>query len=245
MSEGKNTDVRPVARQFVLSGWSDSIQPKDVYSDGTTNEPRGEEATQGGREWQQKVYKLSFSLIVEQVSDDGNQHVYKVLVNDDSDLLVSTYSKRSKKTTSSALAVPKKKSKGKSLALVYGVHPDGKCTLSHPTGQAGAILTAELYSWLLGQIDDVIQYRLQQQNKQTTDDDTGQRVESASTPTNVGGHQTRGRGKALRPKVRAEALPEEGAGMVETYGEILGERRGHIEDRLAGMGDVAGNREKH
>lgn len=210
-------DVRPIARQLVLSGMRDSIQPKDVFGDGSSEESERQE-TAKKPDWQSKVYNISITFQFEQVSVDGDKHVYSILFNDDANLLATPISTRSKKAIGPTVTIPQKKSKSKKMAMVYRVHESGSATFSHPVGQAALRDVAEVYSFILGQIDDAIQFRLQQQAEQTTGNDTRQRDKGTLAPKDVGRHQTARRGEKIRAQVLPETLPETSPALVETDG---------------------------
>lgn len=233
----KNKDVKAIARQFVLSGLSGIMEPREIYSDGSTQQLGRKENDTKGPDWQQKTYQATVSFIIEETGLAGDKHEYRVRLNDDAHLLVTTYSARSKKATSPTVAIPQKKGKDTTLALVYGVHKEGPGTLAHPTGQEGIRIAANIYSFLLGQIDNAIQYRLHQLKGQETTDDTGERYSSSLLRKDVGGHKKTGGGKEIRPKVLSEALPETTPILVEAIGALLGDGHPDYQDRIKRVGD--------
>lgn len=232
MTAGSNkTNVRAIARQLVLSSFGGSVQSRDVFSDGST-QPVGEQKDSAKPNWEQKNYKLSFTVQLEEISVDGDKHVYQISLNDDANLSMLPISKRSKSATGQAVTVPQKKSKSKKVAVVYGIQQDGKLSLPHTSGLKSLTGIADFYSWLLGQIDDAIQFRLQQQKNQKTDDDAGKRDESPQPQEDVGKHKKAGRGKKVRAEVLPEALPEEAAVLVENDGPVLGNGYANIVNQL-------------
>jgi len=235
--KGSTKDVRPIARQFVLSGFVNSIQQEDVYSDGSKKQLVRENVGAKGPDWKQKSYQATINFIVEEVSVDSDKHIYYISINDDANLSIATYSTRGKKATSENVTVPQTQSKTKKLALVYGIHEDGSCTFSHPSGQTGARILADVYSFLLGQIDDAIQFRLQQLADKARNDDTGERIESTLPQENVGEHPKARRGKKVLPQVLPKTIPENSPLLVAYERAVLGNGYENEPDKPGGMDD--------
>lgn len=238
----KTRNVRALARQLVLSGCGNSIQSKDIYSDGDETIGRRAKTTKEPQ-WEQTVYRAAVSFVIEQVSVGSDKHEYKIFINDDADLSLCTYAKRGKKATSDVFTVPQAKSQTKTLAMVYGVHKSGELSLSLTARQEGVQNAADVYSWLLGQIDDAVQFRLQRLEEQAHNDDPAKRDKGTLPQENVGEHQAPRRRKTVRTKIRTKTIPEDPSVLVGVDGQVLGMRPGNGQYQPEGLGDNPGHRE--
>jgi len=233
----KVTNARREYRQQFLSGFEPVVQPGDANSNSKTLRDLTNETPQvhkGAR-----CYNLSIPLIIEQVSNDSGEYIYRVLLNDDANILVAPYSIRGKKETGQAVNLPKTGIKGgTSFSMVYGVHEDGVGSLSHTKQHPIQQVAPQLYGYVLGAIDRAIQCTILITEDQKGDDGTGQRIESTPTSEVLGTDKKARRGKKVLSQVLPETLPEEAANLVEDDRKILGGRQ---EDAQNGLDRVRGD----
>jgi len=231
-------NARRQYRQQFLSGFEPVVQPgnEDGNSKTVTSVQNGPTQVKQG----ERSYYISIPVIIEQVSNDNQQYIYRILLNDDPDLFVSPYSIRSKKATGQAAYLPKTHIKGgSSFSMVYGVHKDGDGSLSHTQQHPIQQVAPQLYSYILGAIDRTIQCTLLLPERQKTVDDTGQRKERAPISEVIRTYTEKRRGKKVLPEVLPEALPEEATILVETDGTILGGGQENNEPGLVILGSDA------
>jgi hypothetical protein len=237
MSKKGSRNVGRYYRQQVLSGYEHFIQQEKQDNDSASVEQRGTQAAiWNARE--QACYQILVPVIIEKISVDSERYGYKILLNDDVDILVAPYSKRGKKTTKPPTSIPGKTGqKSSSLRMVYGVHATGQPPLSHPLELNVPEALARLYSFILGKIDATLQCTLQQLENPPGDDDTRERAESASPPKSVGANKEGRRSKKVRAKILPEALSEIPAQVDELDGALLGSGQGDNDNRLDSVGN--------
>ena len=232
-------------RQLFFSGFKSDIQPgnEDGNSKTVKQVAERQEPVKGAR-----CYKILVPVIIEQTSYDSGQYNYRILLNDNANLPISPYSIRGKKDIGPSANAPKKEGRRtNAIHLVYGVHEDGVRALSHTNQSNVQPDAAQIYSFVLGQIDRAIECTIFEHQNGKGDDDTGKRVESTSPSKSVRSNKKTRRSKKVLPEVLPETLPEEPARMVEVDREVLGwgpmyTEAGHI--RLGGYPDDRGNPEK-
>lgn len=225
----KPTNVRREYRQSFLSGYEHIAQSRDengnskaeIVVDGSPKVKRG-----------QAMYQVSVTFLIEQVSSDSGEYLYRVLLNDDPDILAMPVSKRSKKPTGQNAYLPKTGVKGgDSFSLVYGVYQSRQRSLSHTPQHPLQRVTPQIYSFLLGVIDRAIECTILIPENAPRIDDPGQRIESTPTQKSIRDNKKKGRRKKIRAKVLSEALPEEAASVVEIDGQVLGRGQANSEIR--------------
>ena len=226
----KPKNVRREYRQSYLSGFEHPAQPRDengnretdIVVEGSKPIPRGK----GG-------YQVSVTFVIEPIGNDSGKHNYRVLLNDDPDILITPYSIRGKKATGQAAYAPKKGIKGgDSFSLVYGVHESGNRSLSHTTQHPLSRVLPQIYSFLLGAIDTAVECTILVPENETANDDPGERIEGSATQKVLGTNTQKGWRKKVRTKVQSETVPEEATGMVEINGTVLGWGQANSEIRL-------------
>lgn len=216
--KGNVQNVGRIYRQQVLSGYEHINQPSDTNGDSSQDEQRGEEKL-SSKFWQSKTYQVSIKLIIEKTSNGGDEHKFTIRLNDDNDVLISPYAKQSKRVSKDAFTILGSSSrKTVSLPMVYGIHKAGVCTLSPSSGNSLPETIAQLYSFLLVQLDRTVECIILKQENKTGDDDNGERVQSDESPKVLGSNKAKGRSAKILPKVRDETIPEIPAKMVETDG---------------------------
>lgn len=216
MSEKAGRNARPKYRQQLLSGWSGFGKPENWHGDSTQEEQP--EATEVHLT-KQKAYHVSIPVIIEPVSVSGNELQYKICIYDDLDLSVSPFSTRGKRPLAPTIGIPgEKSSRAIKIPMVYGVYENGDTPLSHTNKSRLFDLTASIYSAVLGAIDTAIERAIFDLEKQAANDDTGERIEGASTPKSLGDNTASGRSKKVLPKVLSETLPKESTGLDEDNG---------------------------
>lgn len=235
--KGTVQNVRRHYRQQVLSGYEHIIQPQDESGDNSQNE-QGGEVKLPPKFWKSKAYQVTVKLIVEKARSSGDKYKFRIRINDDADLLVATYATQSKRVSKETVTIPGKGSRPTvSIPMVYGIHQEGISALSPTDGHTLPEAIAQFYSFLLVNLDRTIERIILEQKDAPGNDDTGKRVQGNGPSKKLGTDKAkRRRGKVL-PKVRDEAIPEVSPQMVETYGEILGERLSDIQNRLGPMGN--------
>jgi len=235
ISKQKRENVVKRYRQLFLSGYEHTAQSSDEKRDSQKNAKIPEQRPEVPRG--KGSYNVSVQFVIEEIGNDCGKHTYRVLLNDDPNILIAPYSIRSKKETGQTFNLPKKNIKGgTSFSVVYGVHEKGGSSLSHTEQHKIQFVTPLLYSFILGAIDRAIECTVLEPNKEQANDDTNKRIESTPPPKNVGTDKKAGRGKKIRAKVLPKALPEEAAGVVETNGSLLGGRQA---DAKAGPVELA------
>lgn len=211
MSNKVGKNARRDYRQQLLSGWSDFGKPENWDSG---SPPEVKPAIEEGFTRKQTAYQISLPVVIEQISLHGDELLYTIRLNDDVDLPISTYSKRSKKAVEPSTTIPRKNIKGSvSVPMVYGVQPGGQYSLSHTVDNQTVKLSTAIYSHLLEQVDRAVECLILKLEKQETNDDARKRKEGTQSPKNLGTNQETRWGKALRAKVLSETVPEESTGM--------------------------------
>jgi hypothetical protein len=234
MTKKETKNARPLYRQQVLSGYERFVQPEN-QDDSSSQDEQGREETPKGF-WQQKSYLLSIPIIIEKTGFRGDEYQYKILINDDADIPVSSYSARSKKATSSPVTIHSEtSSKTNKIPMVYGIHEGEVNPFSHPDGRGVPELIASIYSYVLGQIDRTLQRAVQFPAQQEGNDDARQRNKGTQSHKSLGANMDGRRGKKVRAEVRAEATSESSSKVDENDREILGNRPGDREDKLVGV----------
>lgn len=239
--EGKIVvNVRRQYRQLLLSGYEHPAQSTNEKRDHktlpklTTEPPKLRKG--------ERAYNLSIQVVIEQVSNDSGEYIYRVLLNDDPNLSVTPYSVRGKKETGPAVDLPKKGNKGgDSFSMVYGIHKGGQRALSHTPQHPLQRVLPQIYSFILGAIDRAIECTILIPEEAPRIDDPGQRIESTPTQKSLGADKKKRRGKALRPQVLPETLPEEAAILVADDGQVLGWEQRNPSHRLIDLGSGTDN----
>lgn len=235
----KVQNVRRGYRQLFISGFEHLAQSRDENGNSKTEiVVGGSKPVKRG----ERSYKVSFTLILEQVSNDSGEYVYRVLVNDDPDISVTPYSIRSKKETGQTAHLPKTGIKGgSSFSLVYGIHESGNCSLSHTAQHSLPKVAPQLYSIAMGAIHRAIECTILLPENEKENDDTGERSEGSPTQKSLGTDKEKRRSKKVRAEVLPEAIPEKTPVLVETDRAILGERPGNREVGPINLGSGADN----
>jgi hypothetical protein len=207
-------NARRIYRQQVLSGFERVVQPANANSGSEANGKRDETPQDiTGK----KYYQVLIPVIIEEISSSDLEHNIKLHFNADADLLVSAYSLRGKKAIEPSVTVPRATGeKVNKVPMVYGVHTSGMYTLSYPIGHKPHEGIADIYSTILGQIDTACKRALLKPEKQERDANARKRDESTQPPKDLGANKKARRGKALRAKIRIEALPETSTKLDET-----------------------------
>lgn len=240
-NKGNVNNARRLYRQQVLSGFEHIYQPKDEDGNSSQDEQGGEEKLPS-KFWQSKAHQISIKLIIEKVGTSGDEHKFRIRLNDDTDIFVSTYAKQSKRVSKETATIPGKgNGKTVSLPMVYGIQQSGNRALSPTDGHSLPEAIAQLYSFLLVNLDRTIERIILEQENTSANDDTGKRVQGDEPPKKLGTNKAKGRRSKVLSEVRDEAIPEVSPQVVETYGEILGERLSDIENRLGTVGNNTDN----
>lgn len=227
-------NVRREYRQSFISGFEHIAQSRDENGNRKTDVVvESSAAIKKG----QRMYNVSISLIIEQISNDSGQYIYRILLNDDPNISCTPLSTRSKKAIGQAASLPKKNIKGgDSFSMVYGIHKDGKCSLSHTSQHPIQRVAPQVYSFILGAIDRAIECTILLPEDEKGNDDTGERSKGTPTQKSLGENKKTRRGKKIRAEVLPETLPEEAPGMVEIDREVLGRRQANSEIRSNQLG---------
>lgn len=216
-------NVRREYRQSFISGFEHLAQSRDENGNRKTDVVVESSAPiKRG----QGMYNVSVTFVIEQVSNDSGEYVYRILLNDDPDISVLPISKRSKKAIGQVASLPKAGNKGgDSFSMVYGIHESGKRPLSHTPEHPVFRVASQVYSFLLGTIDRAIECTILIPNDTKTNDDAGERVQGPQSQESLGANKKAGRSKKIRAKILPEATPEKATSMVEINGPILGRRQ--------------------
>jgi len=216
--KGSEKNVGLIYRQQVLSGYERINQPTNTNGDSTQNE-QGRKKELPKQFWQSKAHQVSIQLVVEKVSNGSNEHRFKIRLNDDTNVLVSSYTKQSKRVSEEFASIPGTSGrKAISLPVVYGISENGVSALSPTDGHTIPEFVASVYSFVLGQLDRTIERIILEQENKASNDDTGKRLESDKSPQVVGNNQAGRRGKKILSEVRDEAGTEVPAKMVQADG---------------------------
>lgn len=219
--KGKKADVGRIYRQQVLSGYERAIQPGN--KDGGSEENKQVEDVASEDISQEGCYLVSVTFIVDKVGNDGNGNLYNISVNDDSDLLITPVSKRSKKPTKPTVTVHQEKSaKTTKIPMVYGIHQEGQYTLSLASEHTLPRAIASIYSFILVQANRAIERTLFKPTHQEANDDTRERAKGSLTQEDVGANKTARRGKKIRSEVLPKTAPETTAKVDEIDRPVLG-----------------------
>lgn len=227
-------NVTPLYRQLFISGYEhiDKSGNKDGNSKAVKQAEAHTTPIRGER-----CYHVSIPVIIEQISNDSGEYQYKISINAHSDIPIASFSKRGKKITGQIAHIPQEVGgKPDTFSLVYGIHKSGMRALSHTTEHPIFTTTAQIYGSILGIIDRAIQCTILQPENAQTNDDAGQRIESASTQKDVGGDKKTRRSKKVRAKILPETSPEETPLLVEIDRKVLGWGPANDDIRPIGMG---------
>jgi len=209
MKKKGKVNVRTQYYQTILAGWSDIAQPKNQDGDGT----KGEQATPQTPpyQWEQKAHQLLIPVQLKQVGIHGNEYEYQLRIPTNLDVSVSPIGSSGKVLAQHSGSLVKATSRDTTkVSMVFRVSEDGEITLSPTSKHPLQSMLAYVFSRILEQVSRTVECSIQHTNRQETPvDDAGKRQETALERTNVRELTPPGRGKKIRPKIRAEAIPEE------------------------------------